>query len=164
MALETKSQGIGGLDGFVTTPIDEKGRIIFPKEMREVLGADFVIRKAKGVNLEAVKKETHERDVAAVESLADSVWKERYLRILRGTAFKTINADPQGRVVVPQRLREQLKLAGKVILVGSGEKVEIWNVGDWDEWLDNPAYGAEKEELWDEISQKMKQAGRQVEE
>ncbi len=160
--MEANSQGIGGLDGFVTTPIDDKGRVIFPKTMRELLGADFVIRKAKGNFLEAIKGEQYARDVASIQAEPDSVWKERYIRLLRGTAFGQINADPQGRVVVPQRLREQLKLKEKVILVGSGEKVEIWNVDDWDQWLADPAFGGEKEELWDEIEMKMRQAGRKV--
>lgn len=159
---ETDSQGLGGLDGHVSTPIDDKGRVIFPKAMREALGEDFVIRKGTGICLEAIRKEDYAAEVARVNAMPESVWKNQWLRMLRGTAFSRMNADPQGRVVVPQILRVMQKFVDRVILVGIGEKVELWNPEDWHKWLQDARHGEDSAIYWDDVSRKMRLAGDPV--
>jgi MraZ protein len=158
----TDSQGTGGLDGHVSTPIDDKGRVIFPKAMREALKADFVIRKGTGPCLEAIRKEVYAAEVQRVNEMPESVWKNQWLRMLRGTAFSGMNADPQGRVVIPQILRVMQRLTDRAILVGVGEKVELWNPEDWHKWLQDARHGEESAIYWDEVWRKMRLAGDPV--
>ena len=35
--------------------------------------------------------------------------------------------DPQGRILIPQSLREDAKISGDVIVIGNSDHLEVWN-------------------------------------
>ena len=61
-------------------------------------------------------------------------------RMLIGHATD-LELDGQGRVLIPRQLREYAQLDKKLILLGQGNKVEIWNESHWNEslseWLES---------------------------
>ncbi len=69
----------------------------------------------------------------------------RLQRLLIGHATEC-ELDAQGRVLLPPPLRDFAELDKRVVLIGQGNKFEIWNEGTWNErraaWL---AEGAEEE-------------------
>lgn len=40
--------------------------------------------------------------------------------------------DSQGRILIPQRLKEAASLDGQALLVGAIDKIEIWNPADFE--------------------------------
>ena len=50
-----------------------------------------------------------------------------------------LEMDSNGRILIPKELREFAKLTKKTMLVGQGNKFEIWNYDDWnvgrEKWL-----------------------------
>ena len=60
-------------------------------------------------------------------------------RLLIGHATD-LELDAQGRVLIPKLLRQYACLDKKLILLGQGNKIEIWNESQWNErrdvWLD----------------------------
>ena len=42
-----------------------------------------------------------------------------------------IDVDSNGRILISKPLREYASLSKKVILIGQGEKFEIWDQGTW---------------------------------
>ncbi|MCY4455828.1 MAG: division/cell wall cluster transcriptional repressor MraZ, partial [Chloroflexi bacterium] len=42
-----------------------------------------------------------------------------------------VDLDRQGRILVPQEMREQAGLDGRVSLVGLGDYIEIWDPERW---------------------------------
>ena len=50
-----------------------------------------------------------------------------------------LEMDSSGRILIPKELREFAKLTKKAMLVGQGNKFEIWNYDDWnigrEKWL-----------------------------
>ena len=61
-------------------------------------------------------------------------------RLLIGHATD-LELDAQGRVLLPRLLREYAELDKKLILLGQGNKIEIWNESQWNDrradWLDS---------------------------
>ena len=57
-------------------------------------------------------------------------------RILIGHATD-LELDAQGRVLIPRQLRDYARLEKKLILLGQGNKIEIWNEAQWNERLDD---------------------------
>jgi MraZ protein len=51
------------------------------------------------------------------------------LKLQKFTSFYGTLAqmDPQGRIVIPQALREDAKIAGDVIVIGKNDHLEVWN-------------------------------------
>ncbi len=63
---------------------------------------------------------------------------QRLKRILIGHA-SDCELDGSGRVLLPQPLREYADLSKRVVLIGQGNKFEIWNEELWnarrEQWL-----------------------------
>lgn len=57
-------------------------------------------------------------------------------RLLIGHATD-LELDTQGRVIIPKLLRDFAGLEKKLILLGQGNKIEIWNEALWNERLGN---------------------------
>ena len=49
--------------------------------------------------------------------------------------------DPQGRILLPAKLREYAGLTKEVVVVGSFDRVEIWNAQRWAE-IENEAFSS----------------------
>lgn len=62
----------------------------------------------------------------------------RLKRLLLGHASE-VELDSHGRILLPPALRELVNLEKRVILLGQGNKFEVWNEQTWndrrDEWL-----------------------------
>ena len=53
-------------------------------------------------------------------------------RLLMGYATE-LEMDTQGRILLPAKLREFAGLTKKVVLIGQGKKLEIWDDDTWEE-------------------------------
>ncbi len=106
--------------------IDAKGRIIIPSKYREELGDNFIISRGYDGCLYASDKDTFEELYDKLKSLPQS---QKEIRRLRRFFFDATAAeyDKQGRVLIPSNLREYAGLEKDVVLLGIGDKVEIWN-------------------------------------
>jgi len=56
-------------------------------------------------------------------------------RILVGSA-SDVEMDGAGRILLPALLRDRARLDKDVVLVGQGNKFEIWNAADWQTQFD----------------------------
>jgi MraZ protein len=76
----------------------------------------------------------------------------RIQRLLIGHATE-VELDSQGRFLLPSELRDYAQLEKKVMLLGQGNKFEIWSDARWQtaraHWLDTPLEA--HEELPDEL-------------
>ena len=59
----------------------------------------------------------------------------RIQRLLIGHA-EDIDIDSSGRILISRPLREYASLTKKIILIGQGDKFEIWDQNSWNENVD----------------------------
>ncbi|MEE9604982.1 MAG: division/cell wall cluster transcriptional repressor MraZ, partial [Candidatus Scalindua sp.] len=45
-----------------------------------------------------------------------------------------IECDKQGRIIIPQILKEHASLDKEVVIVGVNEKIEVWDLQNWNEF------------------------------
>ena len=57
---------------------------------------------------------------------------------------ESVEADGQGRVTIPEYLRAAAQLTKQVVIVGSFERVEIWDMEKYHVYLENIAGKAEE--------------------
>ena len=113
--------------------LDDRGRVAIPAVYRRELQDGGVLRPADDGCLELY---THESFTAKTEEvLGDSDTRTRIGRQRRraflSRAFGFSQLDQQGRIVIPQEMREHAGLAGRVALVGLGDYVEVWDLERW---------------------------------
>lgn len=107
--------------------IDTKGRLIIPSKFREILGDEFVVTKGfDGCLLiyDAKGWSAFEESLKALPSNKKEA-RELIRHFLAGAA--EVEVDKQGRILLPSVLRDYAKITKDIILVGVGDKIEIWD-------------------------------------
>jgi MraZ protein len=117
--------------GEYTHSIDEKGRLTVPARFRQLLAQGGYITRGLDGNLVVMLSANFERLMSNLQAQSITNPKVRDLhRVFFGQA-EHIEPDGSGRILIPQFLREELKLNGEVKLVGIGPSFEIWLPAQW---------------------------------
>ncbi|HQG01174.1 MAG TPA: cell division/cell wall cluster transcriptional repressor MraZ [Clostridia bacterium] len=110
--------------------MDDKGRVILPVSMREVLGDKFVIAKSVDSTLKILYLYTRKDWENIIEAAAKIAARDRhkavYVRLLSASG-KDTELDSQNRVLIPIELRNYANLGKEAVLLGYNNRVEIWN-------------------------------------
>lgn len=126
--------------------MDDKGRVLVSKKKRDRLGDDFTLVHGKVGCLIAYPKKVWTQllsEIFAVETLNPA--REEYTRLLLGSAEDALKFDNTGRFVVPLKLRQAGKLKDKILLIGCGDRVEIWAINEWEKFNEFPKeYGKDR--------------------
>jgi MraZ protein len=75
------------------------------------------------------------------------------LKLQRNTSYYGMlsQMDPQGRILIPQALREDAQISGDVIVIGKSDHLEVWNDEIFRKSLkENPLTLEERERLADQ--------------
>lgn len=121
--------------------LDDKGRLILPAKFREELSNGLVITRGQEHCLTLFSTREFE-DVHKQMRSAPMTSKDArdYLRVfLSGAAAE--QPDKQGRITVPQILRNYASLNRDVAVIGMGNRVEIWDAPTWETYLSNTEEG-----------------------
>lgn len=106
--------------------VDSKGRIFVPSKLKNDLGDQFVIVRGIEENLMVFPKKEFERFVEKYQELpiADTEAQD-FFRLFFASA-SMCETDKQGRVVIPQELRDFAGINENVVIVGMVTRLEIW--------------------------------------
>ena len=127
--------------------LDEKGRMVLPSKIRALLGETGMVGMLDG----CLGLWTLEGFDAIADDFATRVEAQeapmRDFRVFMAYAAE-VTPDQQGRVVIPQRLRDYAKLGSEVVVSGRRDRAEIWDRAAWDELahsaIDGPATSDEE--------------------
>ena len=113
--------------------LDTKGRVILPARYRDQLADGAFVTKGRGGCLSVYTPE--EFDEVATQAREQSKRGARELNAARAffAGASEIRPDKQGRVALPQNLREYAGLEREVVVVGMFSRVEIWDRARWAE-------------------------------
>jgi len=111
--------------------IDAKGRIIIPSKFREELGDEFVITLGLDGCLFAYPYSEWQIFVEKLKTLPGTKEARQLQRYFMAGAA-ACQADKQGRILIPAKLREHAALEKDIVFVGVLNKIEIWNKERWE--------------------------------
>jgi len=146
-------RGINGIN------IDAKSRLAMPTRYRDRLQSESDGALILTIDTEErclllyplPEWEEIEAKLAALPSFNPAA--RRIQRLLMGHATD-VEMDGQGRILLPQPLREYAGLSKKVVLVGQGKKFEVWDEAHWEKrrgwWLEEES-GSGDSALPDEV-------------
>ena len=119
------------LIGRYSSKIGAKGRVAVPVKLREYLGETAIISQGYEKSLLLVNKSQWENLTSFLKDRPLTVGPVRDTeRFLFGSAYE-VEFDGQGRIVVPQELREFSSLNGEAVFLGVGNRIEIWSKENW---------------------------------
>ncbi len=133
--------------------VDPKGRVIVPFRFREDLGEKFILTKGLDGCLSAYSKTEWDKFDAKLSQLPTSDKEARaYARFFYSGAIEC-ETDKQGRILVPQNLREYAGLEKDIYVIGVSARAEIWDKARWE------AVNADETLRPDNIAKKMEMYG-----
>ncbi|MCQ4727214.1 division/cell wall cluster transcriptional repressor MraZ [Anaerotignum faecicola] len=114
--------------------IDAKGRVIIPSKLRENLSGTFIVTRGLDKCLFIYDRKRWEDIIGKLKELP---WTDPDVR--RFARFFTAGAvecsfDSQGRILIPQNLREHAMLDKLIVTIGVVDRIEIWNKALWDDY------------------------------
>ncbi|MBI4496459.1 MAG: division/cell wall cluster transcriptional repressor MraZ [Chloroflexi bacterium] len=111
--------------------IDQKGRLAIPARFRESLQSGLVL--ARGLD-RCISAYPWDEWKALAEKLAALPMTHSNVRRLTRTTFSSafrVDLDAQGRILLPQPLRDYAAIHDAAVLVGMHRLFEIWSPGLW---------------------------------
>jgi MraZ protein len=116
-------------------PLDEQGSIRFPGNFLSFLKTSVVITQGFERNLLVLSAESFTQMVQQVTAMSQTDPLVRLLtRVLLGNA-QEVAVAADGKVRIPEHLRQLLGLEQEAILVGLGDYLEIWPQAGWETQL-----------------------------
>jgi MraZ protein len=107
--------------------LDAKGRVILPARFREQLEGGAVMARALDGCLAVYPVAEFDRVARKLRDARERGPRERQAARAFFSGAAEFAADKQGRVAIPQHLREYAGLERDVIVAGAFDHVEIWN-------------------------------------
>jgi len=113
--------------GSYQNSIDAKFRMIVPAKYRDELGFKCVMTRGIDKCLYIYPLGEWEIFAEKLKQLPRSNAKARmFVRHCYGNA-EECEIDRQGRVTIPQSLRQYAGIGKELMTIGNGEKIEVWN-------------------------------------
>ena len=128
---------------------DDKGRMFLPAKYREELADGVVITKGQERCLYVFPAEEFARITEALRAAPVTAKAVRdYSRVFFASASDDV-PDKQGRVTIPQGLRDYAGLQRECVVIGANTRLEIWDSAAWTAYLSNQedAFSAASEEV-----------------
>ena len=133
--------------------IDAKGRLIVSVKFREILGDNFIVTKGLDGCLFVYPNDEWTRFEEKLKSLPLTNKNARQFTRFFLAGAAACEVDKQGRILLPQVLREFASLEKDVVLVGVASRIEIWSRERWDESMNT--YDGDM----DEVAENMESLG-----
>jgi MraZ protein len=137
------------------TRVDEKGRLKVPAEFKRVIdekyGQQFYITSRDGDVAQVYPFEEWERIEQKLAGL--STFNPTKKKFLSKTNYwgQVVEMDGQGRLLLPQLLRESAQLKGEVAVTGYQTYLEIRNLATYEKEVREDKFTPEDEKQLDEL-------------
>lgn len=133
--------------------VDAKGRAIMPAKFREELGQRFIITKGMDKCLFVYTQNDWNVLNEKIRQLpVTDEGVRRFVRFFFGGAADG-ECDAQGRVNIPQNLRDYANIQKEIVSVGVSNRIEIWSKDSWE------AYNGDANFIDNMLAEKMAQLG-----
>ena len=133
--------------------IDRKGRLILPAKIREVAKNQFVEKffVTRGLDkcLFMFSEEEWRSQENKFKSMPFTKQQTRTFNRLLFSGAVEVSFDKQGRILLPQYLKDFADIKKDVMIVGVSNRIEIWAKDKWQEFFTN------SRQSFEEIAEKL---------
>jgi MraZ protein len=117
--------------GTYTPKLDEKGRLFLPAKFRDELTEGLVVTRGQERCLTVWSLADFEKLTDRLREAPVTQKNTRdYVRMLFAAASQEV-PDKQGRINIPAPLREYASLRKECVVIGSMNRIEIWDPERW---------------------------------
>lgn len=114
--------------------LDDKGRLAIPTKFRKALAKGAVVTRGLDTSLFLFPKEEWDKLAAKLASLPLGQSNSRAFARLMLAGAMDVLLDKQGRVVLPEYLREYAVMNKTVVIAGLFNRLELWDEPKWESY------------------------------
>jgi len=135
--------------------IDRKGRLILPAKFREIAKSHFIEKFYITGGLEnclfMFSEEEWRTQEGKFKSISFTKLQARTFARLFFSRAVEVSFDSQGRMLLPQYLKDYAGIKRDVVIVGLSNRIEIWAKEKWEDFYKNsrPSFEEIAEKLID---------------
>jgi MraZ protein len=125
------------LTGTYERTLDEKLRLALPKVLREVFAGEkqLILTPGTDGSLSLFPGNAFATLTERLASRSPTGHEVRAFSRLLYAQSHSVEVDSQGRIRLPVELARLANLDGDVVLLGVGDRVELWNKSRWEAYL-----------------------------
>ena len=116
--------------------LDPKGRVILPAKFRTSFEHGGYLSQFHEGCLALWTPEDFEKQMVSMRDAQENGREERNLARLWASGTQEVDVDRQGRIAIPQHLREFAGLHADVLVNGAIDRVELWSPAVWSEKIE----------------------------
>ncbi len=122
-----------------TAKLDAKGRLVLPARMKANLpdesSKELFMREGFEPCLELYPLTEYKRVYSKIAGLNE--FNAEYRRLQRNffRGSTTVELDTAGRLLIPKPMLQYAKLDKEIVVVGMGNRMEIWNPEEYEKFL-----------------------------
>lgn len=133
--------------------LDSKNRVIMPAKFREKLGDRFVMTKGLDNCLFIYSESEWSIVEEKLKSLPMTSKDARaFVRFFFAGATEC-EVDKQGRMVIPNNLKEFARIDKELVIIGVSTRIEIWSREEWNK------FNSDANISYEDVAEKMSQLG-----
>lgn len=122
------------LIGEYTHTLDDKNRMSLPVKFRKEMGKSVVVAPGLDNCLSLFTVKEWEKISSKLSDSSMIASDNRsFSRFMFGQAM-IVDVDAQGRILIPENLKNRSGLGAKVIVIGVQNRAEIWNEKTWNDY------------------------------
>ncbi len=133
--------------------IDRKGRLIIPSKMRETFKEHYVDKffVTRGLDkcLFVFAEDEWRAQEQKFKSISFTKAEARKFNRLYFSGACEVTCDKQGRVLIPQYLKDFAGIKRDVMIVGVSNRIEIWAKDEWKQYYES------SRESFEDIAEKL---------
>jgi len=133
--------------------LDAKNRVIMPSKFREKLGESFVMTKGLDNCLFIYSSKEWSVVEDKLKSLPMTHKDARaFVRFFFAGACEC-ELDKQGRILMPNNLKEYARIDKELVIIGVSTRIEIWSREEWNK------FNSDANISYEDVAEKMSQLG-----
>ena len=133
--------------------LDPKNRVIMPSKFREKLGDSFVMTKGLDNCLFIYSSTEWSIVEEKLKSLPMTNKDARaFVRFFFAGACEC-DLDKQGRILMPNNLKDYAKIDKELVIIGVSTRIEIWSREEWNK------FNSDANISYEDVAEKMSQLG-----
>jgi MraZ protein len=115
--------------------IEDQGRVSLPKKFRDTSDKWIITRGLDG-GLFLFLNKTFEQELQKIAEHTFTKKMDRdFIRLMTNEA-QEVEVDGNGRILLPDYLRATAQLTKNVVIIGSYQRIEIWDVDKYHQYLE----------------------------
>lgn len=128
--------------------IDRKGRIILPAKFREAAKSNFIEKffVTRGLDkcLFMFAEDEWKNQEQKFKSMPFTKQEARRFNRIYFSGAQELIPDKQGRILLPQYLKEFAGIKRDIVIIGVANRIEIWDKNLWQEFYKTAQEGFEE--------------------